>query len=93
METLVWVVEPKSIVVNATFYTDGSFRDGEAQELGREGWAFAAFDGQANATAVAYGVPPLGLKASRGLRLGPFFRLLCVLCQRSPPTGWTAYPS
>ena len=51
-ETLVWVVKPKSIVVNATFYTDGSFRDGEVLELGMEGWAFAAFDDQGTAGAV-----------------------------------------
>ena len=61
-ETLVWVVKPKSIVANVTFYTDGSFRDGEVLELGREVWAFAAFDDQGTAVAVAYGVPPLWVK-------------------------------
>ena len=53
-----WVVKPKSIVVNATFYTDGSFRDGEVLELGRGGWAFAAFDDQGTAVLIAYGVLP-----------------------------------
>ena len=57
-ETLVWVVKPQSLLVNVTLYTDGSYRDGEVQELGREGWAFTAFDDQGTTVAAAFGVPP-----------------------------------
>ena len=65
-ETLVWVVKPQSLLVNVTLYTDGSYRDGEVQELGREGWAFTAFDDQGTTVGAAFGVPPPWVKGIEG---------------------------
>ena len=58
-DTFIWVLRPPDGLVpaEATIYLDGSLLDGPGDLLGRNGWAFSAFDCTGDVIAEAHGVP------------------------------------
>ena len=59
-------------------YPDGSFRDGFAPELGREGWGFAILDKNGGVVAAAYGIPPPWVKGIAGAEAWALYQALLI---------------
>ena len=58
VETFRWKVKPASLPLCGRVYTDGSFRDNIAPELGRGGWSVVVVDECGRILGAAFGVPP-----------------------------------
>ena len=67
---MVWRVQPDSLPVKGTIYSDGSARDGPIKELVRCGWSFAVVDDDGRVIAAAYGLPPPWIEDIGGQKCG-----------------------